>query len=115
MHELSLALQIREICERELEKLPESRLTALGVEVGAFSAVEVETLSFCLQVVMSERFDGVRCEVIRQPGTAACSSCGLQFEVTQAPFECPSCGALARGVSGGDSLQVSYIEVESER
>lgn len=112
MHELSLALEIRAICERELEKLPHSRLRALGVEVGAFSAVEVETLQFCLQVVMSERSDGIRCEVTRQPGTAACLSCGLEFPVMQAPFECPSCGALARGVSGGDSLHVSYIEVE---
>ncbi|UCC49530.1 MAG: hydrogenase maturation nickel metallochaperone HypA [Gemmatimonadota bacterium] len=114
MHEMSLALEIKAICERELAKLPESRLTALGVEVGAFSGVEVETLQFCLEVVMSEGFDGFRCEVVRQPGTAACLSCGLEFQVTQAPFECPRCGALARGVSGGDSLHVSYIEVECE-
>jgi hydrogenase nickel incorporation protein HypA/HybF len=112
MHEMSLALEIRSICEHELAKLPETRVTAVGVEVGAFSGVEVETFKFCLEVVMGERFDGVRCEVVRRPGVAACSGCGLEFEVERAPFECPSCGLPARGVSGGQGLQVSYLEVE---
>ncbi len=112
MHEMSLAFEIRSICERELAKLPETRITALGVEVGAFSGVETETLQFCLEVVLSERHDGVRCEVIRKAGMAACLGCGHEFQVMRAPFECPQCGMLAHGISGGESLQVTYIEVE---
>jgi hydrogenase nickel incorporation protein HypA/HybF len=112
MHEMSLALEIRSICERELKRLPETRVTAVGVTVGAFSGVEVETLKFCLEVVMAERFDGVRCDVIREPGTAVCPACGSEFEVERAPFECPDCGVSARGVSGGQGLHVSYLEVE---
>jgi len=112
MHEMSLALEIISICERELAKLPEEQITALGVDVGAFSGVEVDTLQFCLEVVMSERFAGIRCEVVKEPGVAACMSCSLEFKVERAPFECPKCGVLARGVSGGQGLQVSYLEVE---
>ena len=112
MHEMSLALEIRSICERELAKLPETRITALGIEVGAFSGVEVETLRFSLDVVMSERFGGIRCEVVREPGKAECISCRREFEVQRAPFACPECGVIARSVSGGESLQVSYLEVE---
>ncbi|KPK56815.1 MAG: hypothetical protein AMS21_12385 [Gemmatimonas sp. SG8_38_2] len=109
---MSLALEIRSICERELAKLPEERITALGVDVGAFSGVEVDTLQFCLEVLMSERFGGVRCEVVREPGAATCVSCGLEFKVERAPFECPECGMFARGVSGGQGMQLSYLEVE---
>lgn len=112
MHEMSLALEIRSICERELAKLPETRITAVGVQVGAFSGVEVDSLQFCLEVVMSEGFDGVRCEIEREPGRAVCPKCDREFRVERAPFECPSCGALARGVSGGGGLQLSYLEVE---
>jgi hydrogenase nickel incorporation protein HypA/HybF len=112
MHEMSLALEILSICERELNKLPETRVTALGVEVGAFSGVEPDSLQFCLEVVMSDRFDGVRCEVVREAGEATCPTCDKTFKVMQAPFECPECGGLARGLSGGQGLQLSYLEVE---
>jgi hydrogenase nickel insertion protein HypA len=109
---MSLALEVRSICERELAKLPESRITALGVEVGAFSGIEVDTLQFCLEVVLSECFDGVQCDVVHEPGEAVCLKCGSQFAVERAPFECPKCGVIAHGVSGGQGLLVSYIEVE---
>ncbi|UCC71155.1 MAG: hydrogenase maturation nickel metallochaperone HypA [Gemmatimonadota bacterium] len=112
MHEMALALEIGAICDRELAKLPETRVTAVGVEVGAFSGVEVDSLQFCLEVVLSERFAGVRCEIAREAGTAACPVCGLEFEVMRAPFECPECGVMARGVSGGQGLQLTYLEVE---
>lgn len=109
---MSLALEILSICERQLGQLPETRVTAVGVEVGAFSGVDADSLQFCLEVVMSNRFEGIRCEVMREAGMAACPSCDSRFEVTQAPFQCPECGGLARGVSGGQGLQLSYLEVE---
>lgn len=112
MHEMSLALEIGSICERELAKVAESRIRAVGVRVGVFSGTEPDTLKFCLEIVLKERFGDVAVEIEREPGLAACLGCGLQFEVRQAPFECPACGVAARGFSGGQGLQVSYLEVE---
>ncbi len=112
MHELSLALEIGSICEQELARAAESRITAVGVQVGVFSGAEVDTLKFCLEVVLKERFGDVVVEIEREPGLAACLGCGLRFEVRRAPFECPECGAVARGVEGGENLQVTYLEVE---
>jgi hydrogenase nickel incorporation protein HypA/HybF len=109
---MSLALEIGAICERELAQAPEGRITGLGVQVGAFSGVEVDTLRFCLEVVLKERHGAVVIEIEREPGTAACPACDIEFEVRTAPFECPSCGSVAWGVNGGQSLQVSYLEVE---
>ena len=112
MHEMSVALEIGSICEKELAKASETRMTALGVVVGVFSGVEAESLRFCLEVVLKDRFGDVELEIEREPGVAVCLKCGLRFEVQRAPFECPECDAVARGVSGGQSLQVSYLEVE---
>jgi hydrogenase nickel incorporation protein HypA/HybF len=109
---MSLALEIGSICEGELAKASETRMTALGVVVGVFSGVEVESLRFCLDVVLKDRFGDVHLEIEREPGLAACLECGLRFEVLRAPFECPECKAVAQGVSGGQTLQVSYLEVE---
>jgi len=112
MHEMSLALEIRSICEGELARRPESKLTAVGLEVGALSGVEMDALRFCLEVVLGERFDGVRCDIERDAGVARCLGCDEEFEVVSAPFDCPRCGSVAYGVSGGESLRVTYLEVE---
>lgn len=112
MHEMSLALEIGEICERELARAAGDRLLEVGVEVGAFAGVEVETLRFCLDAVLGERFEGARCEITLEPASAVCLICTERFMVERAPFECPRCGGVARGASGGDALRVSYLEVE---
>ena len=109
---MSIALGIREICERELGRHPGARLRGVGVTVGAFSGVEIDSLEFCLGVVMSERFEGVRCEINGESGQAVCLACSKTFEVERAPFDCPDCGVPARGASGGDTLQVTYLDVE---
>jgi hydrogenase nickel incorporation protein HypA/HybF len=109
---MSLALEIGSICEHELAKAAESRIIAVGVRVGVFSGTEPDTLRFCLEVVLKQRFGDVSVEIEREPGLATCLGCGTQFEVQRAPFDCPECGAVARGFCGGQGLQVSYLEVE---
>jgi hydrogenase nickel insertion protein HypA len=112
MHEMSLALEIRSICERELTRQGDGQLVAVGVEVGAFAGVDAQNLQFCLDAVLSEKYGPVRCELRVTPGRAACGRCGSEFQVTRAPFECPLCGSAAAGVSGGDALRVEYLELE---
>jgi hydrogenase nickel incorporation protein HypA/HybF len=112
MHEIALALEIREICDRELVRAGGGRLREVGVDVGAFAGVEVETLRFCLDAVLGERFGGARCEIRLEPARAACLACAETFVVERTPFECPRCGGVARGASGGEGLRVSYLELE---
>lgn len=77
MHEASIALEVRSICERETTKLPESRTRSVSVEVGAFSGIEVETLRSWLGgdggVV-----DGLRFQVTRESAVAICPRMWLQ-------------------------------------
>lgn len=112
MHELSLALEIRDLCEREMVRHDGVRLSGLGLEVGALAGVDLESLRFCLGVVLEERFGDVLCEIRRVPGEAQCLVCTRRFEVVEAPFDCPDCGSRARGVAGGGELQITYLEVE---
>lgn len=113
MHEMSLALEIRSICERELSRQSAgARLSGVGIEVGAFAGVDAQNLEFCLGAVLAERFGAIRCEVRVMPGSAACVRCGETFPVRRAPFVCPQCGGAARGLAGGDQLRVDYLELE---
>jgi Zn finger protein HypA/HybF involved in hydrogenase expression len=110
---MSLALEIRSICDRELARQNGGgRLIGIGLEVGALAGVDAQNLEFCLGAVLAERYGPIRCEVRTLPGSAACLSCREVFPVRRAPFECPKCGGAARGVEGGDELRVDYLELE---
>lgn len=112
MHEMSLALEIRSICERELARQDAGRLAVVGIDVGAFAGVDAQSLQFCLEAVLAEAFGPVRTEIRVLPGTAVCVRCGSTFPVSRAPFECPSCGGPGHGSGGGDDLRVNYLELE---
>lgn len=74
MHEMSLAT---EVCRMAAERLAAetatsprpARLLALGLEVGDDAGVEIESLRFCLEALLSLRpFEGARAVVERVPG-----------------------------------------------
>jgi Zn finger protein HypA/HybF involved in hydrogenase expression len=110
---MSLALEIRSICERELARQGAGgRLAVVGIDVGAFAGVDTQSLQFCLDTILGETFGPVRTEIRRLPGTAVCVACGSEFPVSRAPFECPACGGAACGAGGGDELRVNYLELE---
>jgi len=74
MHELSLA---EEVCRMARERLAvetassagAARLLELGLEVGDDAGVEVESLRFCVEALLSAPpFEGARAAVVRVPG-----------------------------------------------
>lgn len=52
MHEMSLALEVARLVERELSAHP-GRLLRVGVEVGDGAGVEPANLAFCLEAVLA--------------------------------------------------------------
>ncbi len=52
MHEMSLALEVARLVERELAAHP-GRLLRVGVEVGDGAGVEPANLAFCLEAVLA--------------------------------------------------------------
>ena len=68
MHELSLAVEIGSIAERELGASV-SRCVAVGVDVGTQSGVEPSALEFCLEAVFHQPpWSGARPVVSQRPG-----------------------------------------------
>lgn len=52
MHERSLAEGILQMCENAAAREGCRRVTEVRVEIGALAGIEVEALSFCLEVVL---------------------------------------------------------------
>ena len=69
MHELSIALRVREMAEEHLGAGRAGGLVAVGLDVGDDSGLEPASLAFCLDALLAEPpFQGARAEIARCPG-----------------------------------------------
>ena len=69
MHELSIALEICRMVEQRLGPAQVHRVVAVGLEVGNDAGVEVESLRFCLEALLtSPPFHAAVPELARRPG-----------------------------------------------
>jgi Zn finger protein HypA/HybF involved in hydrogenase expression len=70
MHEMSMALEVVRLVERELDHHP-GRLLSVGLLVGDDAGLEPESLAFCLEAVLAHPpFDGARPVITRTAGDA---------------------------------------------
>jgi len=53
MHELSIALDVCRIAEEHVGSARCTRLTAVGLDVGAAAGIEIDNLEFCLEALLA--------------------------------------------------------------
>lgn len=113
MHEMSLAEGILQIVEDAAAQQGFQRVTEITLEIGALSGVEVEALSFCMDVVLKGGVaDGARVVLDRQPGQGYCLGCGQQVEIAALYDACPRCGSYQVQATGGTEMRVKDLLVE---
>lgn len=113
MHEMSLAEGILQIVEDTAARQGFHRVTEVRLEIGALSGVEVEALSFCLDVVLKGSVaDGARVELERVPGQGYCLGCGETVCVNALYDPCPTCGSYQVQATGGTEMRVKDLLVE---
>jgi hydrogenase nickel incorporation protein HypA/HybF len=111
MHELSIALDIIDFVQREVALRQLHGLSVVGVRVGAFSAVDPESLEFgftaaCRDTVM----EGVKLVVEWVPAQIKCEACGHENTTDQPEFICPKCDSANVRIKRGYELEVAYLE-----
>lgn len=113
MHEMSLAEGILQIVEDTAAQQGFRRVTEVRLEIGALSGVEVDALSFCLDVALKGSVaDGARVELERLPGQGYCLDCGKTVLVNALYDPCPTCGSYQVQATGGTEMRVKDLLVE---
>ncbi|CAG0911509.1 unnamed protein product [Cyprideis torosa] len=113
MHEMSIAESIIQIIEDEARKQSFKRVKHVWLEIGRFSGVEIEALTFCFDVVTRGGVaEGTALDIIELPGQAWCMGCSESVEVEQRYDACPRCGSYQLQVTGGEELRIKELEVE---
>lgn len=113
MHELSIALTIIDRAQAEIDRRHLSKLSAIGIRVGALSAVDPEALVFGFSVASRETaLDGVKLQIEWVPASVRCRSCGNVSRPEQMVFTCEQCDSTEIDVEHGYELDIIYFEVD---
>ncbi len=110
---MSIAESILGILEEAAHAQGFSRVKEIRLEIGALSGVEVESLDFCLEVVLKHSVaEGARVELEKVPGQGWCMQCGVTVPIQARYDACPRCGGYQVQATGGTEMRVKDLLVE---
>jgi hydrogenase nickel incorporation protein HypA/HybF len=112
MHEMGIAMQIVEIVTASIpEHLSGGRVKTVYLKVGRLSAIVVDSLRFCYEMVIKETpLEGSRLHISEVPVRVRCGACNMEWAMETPAFACPECGGDTRLLSGRE-LDVESIEL----
>jgi len=112
MHEMSIATNIFDIAEKSMQN-DKQKLTAITLQVGELTGVEIEALQFCFDAIKhSTPFPDAELVIENVPGKGTCESCGKELHIDQPFALCPHCENYTVRVTGGQELKITTLEVE---
>ena len=112
MHEMSIAESLLDLIRDSARSDGFSRVTRVGVQLGAVGHVEPEALAFCFDVVTRGTVaEGARLEIEVVPASGRCPGCGRVVRIEQRYDLCPSCGSHV-DLQTGDELRLMELGVE---
>jgi len=113
MHEMSIAQNMIAIIEDEMRKHSAKVLRSIYVNIGRFSSIVPDALSFCFEIITKDtELAGARLFIDIIPLMGRCVSCNSEFEIKDYSFSCPVCGGLKIDTISGQDLTVVEIEVD---
>jgi hydrogenase nickel incorporation protein HypA/HybF len=113
MHEMSIAESILGIVEKAARDQGFTKVKEIRLEIGALSGVEVDALSFCMDVVLNHSVaEGARVELETAPGSGWCMVCGETVPIAALYDACPQCGGYQVQATGGTEMRVKDLLVE---
>lgn len=112
MHELSIALGIVDIAEKETKKAGASKVDLIELEIGALSGVEIDSLEFVwLNAVEGTVLEGAKKEIDFIKAVGYCMECDIEFPMEFVYDNCPKCKGYLKNIIKGKELRVKALEV----
>ena len=114
MHELSLAMSVKEIVEDAAEKNGSKKVNEVNIIVGEFSSVSSDALEFAMEVVKKGTiFEMAKINIKSAKTILSCSQCNGETVMEDYIFKCSSCGSTSVRIISGDRMYVDSIDIEN--
>ncbi|ASN86547.1 hydrogenase maturation nickel metallochaperone HypA [Pectobacterium versatile] len=116
MHELTLCQRTIEIIEQHAHQHSAKKVTAVWLEVGAFSCVETSSLDFCFGMVCRGTLaEGCQLHLHQQEAECWCNDCQQHVTLlTMQVQRCPQCQGDNLRIVADDGIQLKRMEIEQE-
>lgn len=114
MHELSIAMEILDIVEKEAVKHDATEVKVVRLKIGDLSGVETESLTFSFDAIKGEKDLTKEAQLIinRIPVRISCAPCGNEFEGAGMLVSCPKCEGFDTQLLAGEELEIEDIEID---
>ncbi|MEN8224229.1 MAG: hydrogenase maturation nickel metallochaperone HypA [Bacteroidota bacterium] len=115
MHELSIAMNIVEIVEEQLNGSEAVKVEELELDIGNSSGVIIEALRFALEeAIKSSILENADIIINEIPSKCKCISCAHEFVPEDIITPCPKCGHLYSDVISGKEMKIRRIRFSEE-
>jgi hydrogenase nickel incorporation protein HypA/HybF len=114
LHELAIAESLLQIIVDESKRHGLERINKVKLQIGKFTAVIPESLTFCFELVSRDTVASeAKIEIETVGIVARCEKCDISFDVQNQVFLCPRCGEPALELLSGRELSILSIEGET--
>ena len=112
MHELSIALGIVDIAEKETKKAQKNKVELIELEIGTLAGIEFDSLDFVWpSAVKNTVLESAKKKINIIEGKAKCGDCDTIFKLNKIYDPCPNCNSFLKAIIQGKELSVKSLEV----
>lgn len=112
MHELSVAMGIVNIAEKEIKKANKNKVTLIELEIGSISGVELDSLEYVWDIAVKDTvLENAEKVIDFIEAEAKCLECDTKFSVENVYDNCPKCKSYFKDIIKGKELRVKSLEV----
>ncbi len=112
MHELSIAMGIVKIAEKEAKKANAKKIDLIELEIGKLSGVEIDSLDFVWPMAVNGTLlENATKKIFKTKGIAVCMDCEHKYEINNYYDSCPKCNSYFKNIIQGKEMRVKALEV----
>jgi len=112
MHELSIAMGIIKIAEKETKKANKTLVERIELEIGSMSGVELSSLEYVWETAVKNTvLENAKLVIDYKEAKAKCLECETEFGLKKMYDSCPKCSSHFKNILQGKELRVKTLEV----
>ncbi len=112
MHELSIAMGIINIAEKETKKANKKSVELIELEIGSLAGVELDSLEYVWETVVKNTvLENAKLDIDYIQAKAKCLECETIFKMEKIFDSCPKCKSHFKNILQGKELRVKSLEV----